>query len=167
MSAEATETTPLVRMRTCSSSSLESADGVNQFDNMARRRESLAADKLTMRLLEVDDDDSETEDKILRESLDISLHGGRRYSQQIIQQGQQFQPFPGITEEKKKAAWERLCSMASLSILAFALIAVALYEGVQFIGPPNQPAGPYKLIERQVGPFLVLFFCVCVCVFFF
>jgi hypothetical protein len=157
---EVTETTPFAFAHQSSSSTLDDEvvdllDGTENFQDLKRdsardsvRRESIAADRLSVRLLEIDDDDSEAEERILRESLDLSvpLHG-RRLSLQTME------TIPDMTEETKKAAWERLLSMACLSLLSFALIAAALYVGVEFIGPPNQPAGPYRLVERQVSTF--------------
>jgi hypothetical protein len=153
---EVTETTPFAHQPSSSTLGdgdevVDLLDGTEHFQDLKRdsvRRESMAADRLSVRLLEIDDDDSEAEERILRESLDLSvpLHG-KRMSLQAMES------IPDMTEETKKAAWERLLSMACLSLLSFALIAVALYVGVEFIGPPNQPAGPYRLVERQVSTF--------------
>lgn len=147
----ATESTPFAPRRSTSTLDDEVGeiiDGTGHFEDLKNdsvRRESMAADRLSVRLLEIDDDDSEAEERILRESLDlqIPLHG-RRYSLRAMETP------PAMGEETKKAATGRFVSMACLSILSFALIAVALYVGVEFIGPPNQPAGPYQLVERQV-----------------
>jgi hypothetical protein len=117
-------------------------EGNEYFDDFKRdslRRESKAADQLSMRLLQVDDDDSDTEDLILRESLNISV---RRREKPDVRSDMQ--------EAASQAACERLCTMASLVFVAFALVAAALWIGVEFIGPPNQPVGPYELVERQV-----------------
>jgi len=50
----------------------------------------------------------------------------------------------------KQIAFQRLFGMVGLVIMGLALLVAALYVGVQFIGPPNQPVGPYQLVERQV-----------------
>lgn len=125
-------------------SSDDFVDGIEHFEDLKNdsiRRESLAADRLSVRLLEIDDDDSEAEERILRESLNLQvpLHG-RRFSER-----------PQMTEQTKKSALERLLSMIALLFLIVGLIAAALWVGVEFIGPPNQPAGPYELVERQVS----------------
>ena len=104
-------------------------------------RESILADNLSMRLLQVDDDDDETEMRILRESLNISLYGGSN-RQGIDDVGKR---------STRKAACERLFTMVGMSLVVFSLIFAALYVGVEFIGPPNQPVGPYQLVERQVS----------------
>jgi hypothetical protein len=150
----AREITPLLRPQS-SEMNDSSEDGTELFETIKHdavasnsahaARESMLADRLSMRLLQVDDDDEETELRILRESLDISLHGG-------IRQGIDVDAIAdGMQKATRKAACERLCTMFGMSLLVFALIFAALYVGVEFIGPPNQPVGPYQLVERQVS----------------
>jgi hypothetical protein len=138
------ETTPLTSRDdgVCYSSDDEGNEYFDEFKKDSIRRESKAADQLSMRLLQVDDDDSDTEERILRESLslDISVHRGAKAGD--IRSDMQ--------EAASQAACERLCTMVSLVFLAFALVGAALWAGVEFIGPPNQPVGPYELVERQV-----------------
>ena len=110
------------------------------------RRESLAADRLSMRLLAVPDDDEENEARILKESLDISLYEGPRGNKLL----------ENMQKAARQAACERFCTMVSVCLLAVALIGAALYVGVEFVGPPNQPVGPYQLVERQVRIIQVL-----------
>lgn len=112
-------------------------------DSNSIRRESMAADRLSTRLLAIDDDDSEAEERILRESLalNVPLHHTKNISDSVGSIGE---------KSLQKAACHRFVSMACLVILSFALIGLALYARVQFLGPPNQPAGPYRLLERQV-----------------
>jgi hypothetical protein len=165
----AREISPLLPDQTSESNDYSSEDGTELFERIKQMdnddddnnkdnnnnssahaaRESMLADRLSMRLLQVDDDDEETELRILRESLDISLHGGGGGRQGIG---------IGITsiadrmqKATRKAACERLCTMFGMSLLIFTLIFAALYVGVEFIGPPNQPVGPYQLVERQVS----------------
>jgi hypothetical protein len=134
------------------------------------RRESIAADKLSMRLLEIDDDDSETEEMILRESLlsldqDLpTLSPSRRPSsprlsstRMSLRSGRPMS-IEEVEEATRKAAVERLCTIIGISVVALLAIGVALYIGVEFIGPPNMPVGPYELVERQVMPFVFLLF---------
>jgi hypothetical protein len=155
---EVSESTPLIMASTLGgghmvdgySSSAGILDRIEHFDDIKRdniRRESLAADQLSVRLLQIDDDDSEAEERILRESLnlEVPLHG-RRFSLH-----HKIDELPKMTAETTKSAWDRLLSMVALSLLAFSLLAAALWAGVQFVGPPNQPAGSYQLVERQVG----------------
>ena len=116
-------------------------DSVRHTDNDSIKKQMMAADRLSMRLLQVDDDDSDAEDLILKESLDISIHGGRRGSLDVLS---------NMQEAARQAARERLFTMIGLLVLVFGLIIAALWVGVEFIGPPNQPVGPYELVERQV-----------------
>ena len=107
----------------------------------------LKADRLSMRLMQVEDDDSEEELEILRQSLDLSVDQsgagrGRRQGQGMLS---------NMKLASKQAAMQRFCAMIGLCVLVFAAIAVSLYVGVQFIGPPNQPVGAYELTERQEG----------------
>ena len=125
-------------------SSDDDDEGNEYFDDFKKdsiRRESLAADKLSMRLLQVDDDDSETEERVLRESLDLSYHtstgAGTRWNRPSSMGSQ--------------VAFRRFCTMVSLILLALVLVVAAFWVGVEFIGPPNQPVGPYELVERQVN----------------
>lgn len=122
---------------------------VTTFANLKEssiRQESIAADRLSIRLLAIDDDDSEAEERILSESLalDVPLHLSHRNNS--------FHSLDSArsTHSNKKAC-NRFVTMALLALLSFALIGTALYVGVQFIGPPNIPAGPYRLLERQEG----------------
>ena len=147
---KAGESTPLIAIGGDAASEDESGnlDGTEHFEEFKAdniRRESLAADRLSMRLLQVADDDSETEERILKESLDVSLHGPETTSippmQDII---------ANMQEATRNAARERLFTMVGLLLLVFGLIGAALWVGVEFIGPPNQPVGPYELVERQV-----------------
>jgi hypothetical protein len=131
----------------------ETTGGTSDDNNNSNRnsehvaREGMLADRLSMRLLEVDDDDDETELRILRESLDISLH-----YEGITRQGQGIDDLAdAIQKTTRKKACQRLCTMLGMSLLVFCLIIAALYVGVEFIGPPNQPVGPYQLVERQVS----------------
>jgi hypothetical protein len=154
---QAREITPLLS-RPQSSQSSETIDSFEDGTELFERikddavasnsehaaHESMLADRLSMRLLQVDDDDEETELRILRESLDISLYGGG------IRQGLDDMA-NGSKRATRKAACERLCTMFGMSLLVFSLIFAALYVGVEFIGPPNQPVGPYQLVERQVS----------------
>jgi hypothetical protein len=123
------------------------ADHFHRFkkDSEERRasvkHEIMAADRLSMRLLEVDDDDSDAEERILRESLDISLHRHSAVGRKILE---------NMERASRQAAWERLMTMICVCCLALGSIVAAFWAGVEFLGPPNQPVGPYHLLERQV-----------------
>lgn len=109
-------------------------------------RESLAADRLSMRLLAVDDDDEAAQLKILQETLDFDMDEtttGEKLSDLTPEKRE------SIRKQTQKAGG-RFCYMTALCLLAFGVIGGALWIGAEFIGPPNQPVGPYELIERQV-----------------
>jgi hypothetical protein len=129
------------------------------------RRESIAADRLSMRLLAIADDDSDAEDEILKESLDLVGQGrpGRRSSGSLSTAGaagttyEDFADRSGRSQassrmghNKHKARFQ-LCSMMGVALLGLGILVAAFYLGVEFIGPPSQPVGPYQLIERQVS----------------
>jgi hypothetical protein len=126
-------------------------ESLKEIDSERRlRRESLAADRLSMRLLAIDDDDVELEDQILKETLDVDLS-----------MEDEAAIFPGYDLSRRRSQIEiqkttrkaggRFFTMTGLCLLAFGLIIAALWIGAEFIGPPNQPVGPYELIERQEG----------------
>jgi len=104
-------------------------------------REAVAVERLSMRLLSVPDDDEEEADRILRESLhdlmtpEFEIAASRRKS---------------IRAEKQ--AGGRFTTMVALLLLGgIAFLAVLIYVGAKVIGPPSQPLGPYRLVERQVS----------------
>jgi hypothetical protein len=69
------------------------------------KHEAMAADCLLMRLLQVDDDDSDAEERILQESLDISLHrAGSGAGRKIIE---------NMERASRQAARERLVTIHS------------------------------------------------------
>ena len=112
----------------------------------SHRRESMAADRLSMRLLQVDDDDELTELKILQETLDLDDEDFGAPTTLATLTPEERESLRRST----KRATSRFWTMSLLCLLAFAIIGAALWIGAEFIGPPNQPVGPYELIERQV-----------------
>ena len=141
----------------------EEEEGVQYFSALkdestsSHRRESIAADRLSMRLLQVDDDDEAAELKILQETLDLDDEDFGTPT-----------PLAMLTPEERESlrrstrrATSRFWSMTLLCFLAFAIIIAALWIGAEFIGPPSQPVGPYELIERQVR-YIVFRCCLCV-----
>lgn len=117
------------------------------------RREFHMADQLSMRLLAVPDDDSEAEDAILQETLNIAMNESQAPSRRLsTASGVSFRD----PRTAKQEAYQRLSGMVGLVILGLVLLGVALYVGVEFIGPPNQPVGPYELVERQVREMIVV-----------
>ena len=129
------------------------------------RRESIAADRLSTRLLAIADDDSDAEEEIIKESLDLLGQGraGRSRSSGSLSAagaaGTTYEDFADRSGRSqassrmghKHTARFRLCSMMGVALLGFGILVAAFYLGVEFIGPPSQPVGPYQLIERQVS----------------
>jgi hypothetical protein len=111
------------------------------------RRESMAADRLSMRLLAIADDDSAAEDEILKETLNLG-DSGSGSGEDFGDRSSRSQP--STRPPSKQKAFQRLFGMVGISFLGFVCLGAAFFVGVQFIGPPNQPVGPYQLIERQV-----------------
>jgi hypothetical protein len=130
------------------------------------RQESLLADRLSVRLLQIDDDDEETENQILRQSLNLlvatepsqrtrsksstSLLLSRRGSRaSMLMDFQEEEAFIEGAKEQAHYTIKWMLFLACLGILA--AVGVAFYTAVKFVGPPNQPVGPYILVERQEG----------------
>jgi len=162
-----TEQTPLIRgkekMDTNSDdeydidSDLDGSDDYVDVFSVRRldiaRREFIAADRLSSRLLAIDDDDDEMEDLILHETLNVDMDTPLI---NLPERADTFQTPTSSTDESivKLKNWKaegRLIFMTSLCVLACGLIIASFWVGADFIGPPNQPTGPYQLIERQEG----------------
>ena len=99
-------------------------------------RHSRAADRLSIRLLEVDREDEE--DRVLRQTLRLSEN--------------EFPSSPKLQAalNMRRQALQKVCTMFSMAVLALAVLGALVFLGIQYVGPPNQPVGPYQLIERQV-----------------
>ena len=140
-----TETTPLIPNTNGKDDTDSELDGSDYSDVIsgrreAVRRESLAADKLSMRLLAIDDDDDEAEDLILQEVLNLD-----RSVLSITQSGRE-RPAENDDENEESPSididWKgimgRICSMTTLFVLAVGII-VAEVIRQDFIGPPSLP----------------------------
>jgi hypothetical protein len=92
-----------------------------------------AADRLSIRLMNTSSADDE--DRVLRESLNLSRHGRSKVKR----------------EPSSDKAKMRMCSMVVLTILFLGGLAGLVLLGVRAVGPPNQPVGPYRLLERHVS----------------
>jgi hypothetical protein len=128
-------------------------DGSEHYEHMKNvnsdrissfRRESMAADRLSMRLLAIDDDDDEMEEQILMDTLNLDLDEA-----QLTPRRLSTAEMANLRKSTRKAGG-KFSVMTGLCLVAFGLIIAALWIGAEFIGPPNQPVGPYELIERQV-----------------
>lgn len=143
-------------------------DKGTQSFRAARRNEARAADRLSIRLLAVDND-SDEEDRILRRSLnlydaykdfserekenlvviqDSDDFSSRRKSFMSIRQSRIF----GVEVDIDTKPGKRICTMILIALGGLAIVTIGLFVlGFKVIGPPNQPVGPYRLIERQEG----------------
>jgi hypothetical protein len=141
--------------------------GTHSF-RAARRNEARAADRLSIRLLAVEND-SDEEDRILRRSLnlfdaykdmserekeglvaikDSDDFSSRRKSFMSIRQSRIF----GVEVDIDTKPGKRICTMILIALGGFATVVIGLFVlGFNVIGPPNQPVGPYRLVERQEG----------------
>lgn len=160
-------------------SSLDLSSGLDQgtetFSRMKlsrRKQEEDAAEALSMRLLAIADDDSDEEDRIVRES--FRLLGPGALGEDSDDEEEFLQPpvrmasstlkrntsvafrmmLDGVdvaVEEKRIEVQRRVCTMVALAFAACIGVIATFYLTVQFIGPPSQPVGPYALVERQEG----------------
>jgi hypothetical protein len=168
-----------------SSTNLSSSSGLDPgthtFSRMKRRQhEEDAAEALSVRLLAIDDDDSDEEDRIVRESFRLLGPGALGESFDEEEENDEILP-PAVTsmakttssstlkrntsvafrnmldgvdlmvEEKRSHAQQRVCTMITIALATVIGVAATFYFTVQFIGPPSQPVGPYALVERQEG----------------
>mmetsp|Transcript_16136 Transcript_16136/g.36996 ORF Transcript_16136/g.36996 Transcript_16136/m.36996 type:complete len:391 (+) Transcript_16136:268-1440(+) len=117
------------------------------------RRQSLLADRLSERLLAIDDDDDVMEDLILHETLNVDMNTPLITLSERPRDGtlEGTDTNESSVTSVSKTFGGTFCSMTSLCVLVFGVIFGALWMGAEFIGPPNQPVGPYELIERQEG----------------
>jgi hypothetical protein len=96
--------------------------------HFTREEAMMAADHLSMRLLQVDDDDSEEADKILRESLSLFTPAP---TEMMDEEG----PMKRMDDRRSRvAAVRRICTMISVFIVTLAVIFIIFYVGVQFVG---------------------------------
>lgn len=137
----------------------------------SERDEARAADRLSMRLLAVADDNEEESEKILRESLRliqadddditeteasllssaeskmnrnvyVSSRSSRKYRSML----------DGVAEDAEHKSQKRLfCSLFVAFLIFIGLVMLVIYAGVKLAGPPRQPVGAYRLVERQEG----------------
>lgn len=124
----------------------------------SERKEAIAAERLSVRLLAIADEDSDEEDRIVRESLRIplsrstsSLSVSPSFRRRVS--SSRLDAFAALDEEESEKVVKRhVWTMVALAILGLILlIAIGLYAGVKVVGPPNLPVGPYVLVERQEG----------------
>ena len=145
------------------------------------KMEMRKADKLSRRLLAVDDDDHLEHDRILRRSLKLhhplepsvgSDHGffddtmeqqqQQMYTMQIKKStsvgrfsirnsGRYRNMFEDALTEAEEKARRRILAMLGMAIGCVILIIALAYVSIVTAKPPKQPVGAYELLERQEG----------------
>ena len=118
-----------------------------QFD-----QQTAAAGRLSIRLLNATND--EDEDRILRESLDISDH----HRSKLVVRHDHDHDYASSAAAAAAAAAAlfapprvQIYTMIFLVVVFFAGLATMIVLGVRAVGPPSRPVGPYQLVERQVS----------------
>lgn len=129
-----------------------------------KSKEQDAADALSVRLLALNDDDSDEEDRILLETLDtfkdtpdeeeldpLPASRSRLFERKSVAFRNMFDGLEVAVAEKRRLAQRRVFVMVSVAFVFIVLLIVAFLATVQLVGPPSQPVGPYTLIQRQEG----------------
>ena len=121
-----------------------------------REREARAADRLSFRLLAVHDDDSVEEDRILRKSLRLLAPVGEEdeeFEAVVESSRRSFALKESIRFEQESAKTRKrvIWTLVVWALAGLIVVAAALAYLGKVVGPPNQPVGPYTLIERQEG----------------
>jgi hypothetical protein len=137
------------------------------------RSEIRAADRLSTRLLSVQNDDSDEEDRILRHSLRL-LDPSMTRAKSLSDMSAKRSMYAGATTlstrraasrssmsllileeddtDTEKTAKRRVWVMVLMAMLLVVVTGLGLYFLTsQVIGPPNQPVGPYRLTQLQEG----------------
>ena len=129
-----------------------------------REREARAADRLSFRLLAVNDDDSVEEDRILRKSLRLLApvfeedemlvfddDKGAELSSRRFRDQHTWKETIRYEQESAKTRKRVIWTLLTWALAGLAVVVAALVYLGKVVGPPNQPVGPYALIERQEG----------------
>lgn len=115
-----------------------------------QRFEARMAERLSVRLLAISDDDEEGYNRELRKSLRL-LHVSSSGDLASTQSATLPALFVDKDENFITLARRHFWTMVLIAIAGLCLFGGALWWGVRLLGPPYQPAGPYVLIERQEG----------------
>lgn len=155
MSLEQEALVPLADKRLYDSANDYASDDDFDDDDLANmlpehRFEARMAERLSVRLLAIPDDDEEGYHRELRKSLRM-LHVSsssdlERKESAVIPALSFYEDIEFMTPARRQF-W----TMVLIAIFSLSAFGVALLWGVRFMGPPYQPAGPYELIERQEG----------------
>jgi hypothetical protein len=122
----------------------------------ALRQEALAAERLSIRLLSIPDHDEASADRVVRQSLRLLSFMADEEEEGAEEEALEIES-PREKELRRVAARRRFWTMISLSVLFVSLMIVGTtyflskYLHLRIGQPPNQPVGPYQLVERQEG----------------
>jgi hypothetical protein len=122
----------------------------------ALRQEALAAERLSIRLLSIPDHDEASADLVVRQSLRLLSFMADDEEEGAEEEVLEIES-PREKERRRLAARRRFWTMISLSVLFVSLMIVGTtyvlskYLHLRIGQPPNQPVGPYQLVERQEG----------------
>lgn len=129
----------------------EAEDYENIFSDDGRGdfalREMRAADRLSFRLLNVQNE--EEADRILRQSLRLlksTYETNEEYDDMIL-----VDDDDDSVQKDMVTAFNRVCTMIVWAAVGFSIVVAAIFLVGKAVGPPNQPVGPYALVERQEG----------------
>ena len=143
--------------------------------------ETFRADRLSTRLLQIDDDDELEHDRVLRESLQLqddsvaataavaarirrssvnlaaaslSSSSMRRLSRAslLLNDDDDIDEQKMLLMDPDLVARRRMSTMLCLAAIGLVVLVGGGYAvSVKVVGPPNQPVGPYQLVELQEG----------------
>jgi hypothetical protein len=121
------------------------------------QREMRAADRLSFRLLAVEDNEEE-ENILLQQSLRLaSVFSKQRESssehERILELDDESDYMSGRMrfKDEEEEARRRVCTMIVWAIVGFLMVVAGIILVGEVTGPPNQPVGPYSLVESQTG----------------
>jgi hypothetical protein len=116
-----------------------------------RRRQMRAADRLSKRLLAVEDDADE-EDRVLRQSLCLIATTTTGMEDSEDEEDAGLTMLADIEEpEDPQKARRRVAMMIVCAAIGILGVIGTILTVEAVIGPPSQPVGPYTLVELQEG----------------
>jgi hypothetical protein len=132
-----------------------------------QRSEARMAERLSVRLLAIPDDDEEEHERVLRKSLQIALNSPLAEGTTTISSSSSRRSLfvPDDTTRSVRSPFQqqqamtihpvvkrRVWTMILIAAAVVSAVAVTVYVGlVQVAGPPRQPVGPYQLVEAHEG----------------
>jgi hypothetical protein len=121
------------------------------------QREMRAADRLSFRLLAVEDNEEE-ENRLLRQSLRLATAFSKQRessseNERILELDDESDYMSGRPrfKDEEEEARRRVWTMIVWAVVGFLMVAAGIVLVGEVTGPPNQPVGPYSLVESQTG----------------